>query len=49
MTKNTEQKVCILGAGSSGITAAKTLKEHGIAFDCLEKGSGVGGNWRFRN
>lgn len=42
-------KVCIIGAGSSGITAAKTLKEHGIAFDCYEKGSNIGGNWRFNN
>ena len=44
-----QEKVCIVGAGSSGITAAKALKEQGIPFDCLEKGSGVGGNWRYRN
>ncbi|TAF93300.1 MAG: NAD(P)/FAD-dependent oxidoreductase [Cytophagia bacterium] len=42
-------KVCIIGAGSSGITAAKTLKENGIAFDCFEKGSNMGGNWRYNN
>ncbi len=42
-------KVCLIGAGSSGIVAAKLLREHGIAFDCFEKGSGIGGNWRFRN
>jgi dimethylaniline monooxygenase (N-oxide forming) len=42
-------KVCIIGAGSSGMVAAKTLKEKGIAFDCFEKGSGIGGNWRFGN
>lgn len=45
---NTAQ-VCIIGAGSSGIAAAKTLKDHTIAFDCFEKGSGVGGNWRYNN
>lgn len=44
-----EDKVCIIGAGSSGIVAAKALKEHGISFDCFERGSGIGGNWRFRN
>jgi dimethylaniline monooxygenase (N-oxide forming) len=44
-----QNKVCIIGAGSSGITAAKALKEHGIAFDCFEKGSQIGGNWRFNN
>jgi dimethylaniline monooxygenase (N-oxide forming) len=43
------KQVCIIGAGSSGITAAKTLKENGITFDCFEKGSQIGGNWRFKN
>lgn len=43
------KQVCIIGAGSSGITAAKTLKEKGISFDCYEKGSNIGGNWRFNN
>jgi dimethylaniline monooxygenase (N-oxide forming) len=42
-------RVCIIGAGSSGIAAAKTLKENGIAFDCFEKGSNIGGNWRYNN
>lgn len=42
-------RVCIVGAGSSGIVAAKVLKEKGIPFDCFEKGSGIGGNWRFHN
>jgi len=42
-------KVCIVGAGSSGIVACKVLHEQGIAFDCYEKGSGVGGNWRYLN
>ncbi len=43
------EKVCIIGAGSSGIAAAKVLDEHGVAFDCFEKGSGIGGNWRYDN
>lgn len=42
-------KVCIIGAGSSGLVAAKVLKERGIPFDCFEKGSGIGGNWRYEN
>ncbi|MCU0500027.1 MAG: NAD(P)-binding domain-containing protein [Anaerolineae bacterium] len=41
--------VCIIGAGSSGIVAAKILHQRGIPFDCYEKGSGIGGNWRYRN
>lgn len=44
-----KKTVCVIGAGSSGITAAKTLKENGISFDCFEKGSQIGGNWRFNN
>jgi dimethylaniline monooxygenase (N-oxide forming) len=43
------RKVCVIGAGSSGIVAAKSLHERGIAFDCFEKGSGVGGLWRYEN
>ena len=43
------KRACVIGAGSSGIAAAKVLKEHGIRFDCFEKGSGIGGNWRYRN
>ena len=41
--------VCIVGAGSSGITAAQVLAAKGIAFDCFEMGSDVGGNWRYDN
>ncbi|HET8814754.1 MAG TPA: NAD(P)-binding domain-containing protein [Solirubrobacterales bacterium] len=43
------EKVCIIGAGSSGITAAQVLDARGIPFDCFEKGSHVGGNWRYEN
>jgi len=41
--------VCIIGAGASGIAVAKTLHQYGIAFDCFERGSGIGGNWRYNN
>lgn len=44
-----ESKVCIVGAGCCGLTAAKILHERGIAFDCFEKGSGIGGLWRYDN
>ncbi|MDQ6749032.1 MAG: NAD(P)-binding domain-containing protein [Candidatus Dormibacteraeota bacterium] len=42
-------RVCIIGAGSSGIAAAKALHQRGIPFDCFEKGDRVGGNWVFGN
>ncbi|HSS33165.1 MAG TPA: NAD(P)-binding domain-containing protein [Solirubrobacterales bacterium] len=45
----TAEKVCIIGAGSSGIAAAQVLDARGVAFDCFEKGSQVGGNWRYEN
>jgi dimethylaniline monooxygenase (N-oxide forming) len=41
--------VCIIGAGSSGVTAAKALKEKGVNFDCYELGSNIGGMWRYEN
>ena len=40
---------CVIGAGSSGITAAKHLYLAGIPFDCFEQGQEVGGNWVFEN
>jgi dimethylaniline monooxygenase (N-oxide forming) len=42
-------RVCIIGAGSSGIAAAKALHERAIPFDCFEKSDRVGGNWVFAN
>jgi dimethylaniline monooxygenase (N-oxide forming) len=41
--------VCVIGAGSSGIASCQVLHARGIAFDCFEKGSEVGGNWRYMN
>lgn len=42
-------RACVIGAGSSGITAAKALLDRGVPFVCFEKGDRVGGNWVFRN
>jgi cation diffusion facilitator CzcD-associated flavoprotein CzcO len=42
-------KVCIVGAGSSGIAAAKVMHERGIPFDCYELSDRVGGNWVWGN
>jgi cation diffusion facilitator CzcD-associated flavoprotein CzcO len=41
--------VCVIGAGSSGIASCQVLNARGIPFDCYEKGSQVGGNWRYEN
>jgi hypothetical protein len=42
-------RVCIVGAGSSGIAACQVLQARVIDFDCYEVGSQIGGNWRFMN
>ena len=42
-------RVCVIGAGSSGIASCQALHARGIPFDCFESGSGVGGNWRYNN
>jgi cation diffusion facilitator CzcD-associated flavoprotein CzcO len=41
--------VCVIGAGSSGIAAAKALQDGGFAFDCFEASDRIGGNWVFKN
>lgn len=48
-TPATSLRACIIGAGSSGIAAAKALLDRGIPFDCFEKSDQVGGNWVFGN
>jgi hypothetical protein len=46
---DTENKYAVIGAGPAGITAAKNLKENGIAFDGYEASSDVGGLWNIKN
>lgn len=47
MAVETSGKYCIIGAGASGITAAKNLKQLGIPYDQFEREDEVGGNWYF--
>lgn len=42
-------RACVIGAGSSGIAAAKALYLARVPFDCFEAGPVVGGNWVFDN
>src|SRR5262249_53332770 len=44
-----ESTVDVLGAGSSGLAAMKALRDHRVAVDCFERGSDVGGPWRYQN
>ena len=42
-------RTCVIGAGCSGIAAAKALHERGVPFDVYEASDRVGGNWVFGN
>ena len=42
-------RVCIIGAGCSGFTTAKRLKDHGIPFDVYEAADDIGGTWYYNN
>ena len=42
-------RVCIIGAGPSGLTAAKNCREAGLDFVVFEKNDKVGGNWVFQS
>ncbi len=41
--------VCVIGAGPSGLTAIKNLKEAGFGVDCYERETSVGGGWNHRH
>mgnify|MGYP003643969192 FL=1 len=42
-------KTCIIGAGCSGFTMAKRLKDKGLPYDCFEMSDNIGGNWYYKN
>jgi dimethylaniline monooxygenase (N-oxide forming) len=41
--------VAVIGAGSSGLAAVKALRHHGVDVEAFERGSDVGGLWRYEN
>jgi len=49
MSARDQLPVCIIGAGSSGVAAAKALAQRGVAFEGFEIGSDIGGMWRYEN
>lgn len=42
-------RVCVIGAGSTGIAICKALKDVHVPFICYETSDRVGGNWIFKN
>ena len=47
--RSAKGKACIIGAGCSGFTMAKRLKDFGIPYDCFETSDDIGGNWYYKN
>ncbi|WP_337185620.1 FAD-dependent oxidoreductase [Phenylobacterium sp.] len=43
------KRVCVVGAGPSGLTAVKTLRQAGCDVSCFEMSPVVGGNWVIDN
>ncbi|KAL6880328.1 hypothetical protein ACP4OV_011893 [Aristida adscensionis] len=41
------KKVCVVGAGVSGLAAARELRREGHAVTVMEQGAGVGGQWLY--
>ncbi len=43
------KRVCVVGAGPSGLTATKSLIHEGLQVDCYEKSPHIGGHWVIDN
>ncbi len=41
------EKYCVIGAGASGLTVAKNLRDYQLPFDVIEREDEVGGNWYY--
>jgi hypothetical protein len=42
---NQQKRICVIGAGPSGITALKNLRDEGLAAVVYDRNHEVGGNW----
>jgi cation diffusion facilitator CzcD-associated flavoprotein CzcO len=42
-------RTAIIGAGISGLTAGKMLKDYGVPYTTFETSDRIGGNWAFGN
>ena len=45
----TNKRVCVVGAGPSGLVSTKTLLQAGLDVDCYETSSEIGGHWVLNN
>ncbi len=46
---HTHPQVAVIGAGISGLTAGKMLKDYGVDYTTFETSDRIGGNWAFAN
>lgn len=46
-TKDYSTRYCVIGAGASGITAAKNLLQQAIPVDVIERETDIGGTWNY--
>ncbi|AFM16506.1 putative flavoprotein involved in K+ transport [Mycolicibacterium chubuense NBB4] len=46
---HTHPRVAVIGAGISGLTAGKMLKDYGVDYTTFETSDRIGGNWAFGN
>jgi cation diffusion facilitator CzcD-associated flavoprotein CzcO len=42
-------RVCVIGAGASGLAAGKALADGGVRYVCFEASDDIGGQWHSRN
>lgn len=49
MSRVAKKHVCVIGAGASGITCIKECLASGFDVTCYEKGSYLGGLWRYHD
>uniref|UniRef100_A0A8C5QGR5 Flavin-containing monooxygenase n=1 Tax=Leptobrachium leishanense TaxID=445787 RepID=A0A8C5QGR5_9ANUR len=42
------KKICVIGGGSSGLTAIKACVDEGLEPTCFERSEDIGGLWRFK-
>lgn len=47
--KQAHPRTAVIGAGMSGLTAGKMLKDYGVPYTTFESSDRIGGNWAFGN
>lgn len=48
-TPQHKPRICVIGAGPSGLTATKTLIQAGLDVDCYDMSPNIGGHWVMNN